>query len=316
MKLIATSIAEAKRELLELKNKSIALPDKEKIKELLNAIDDYENIISEIQELHCKETALNIIEELSDINDFFMECEVLSKIISTSIRHVEQLLPNLSTCGRSELDKRIKVLEQHAPQCTKCSNKLIVRQGNGTYFWGCPDFPDCWGKRWLTKEEEAWIYYGIKEEDNVEVEDPDIANIKYSTSGSGREVIEMLAKGINPLTGEVLPENSFINNHTVVRALHEAVQSMNTEVSSDEDLSLYENDKKLFESLRKWRWELCQEKNVPAFMIIENKPLIRVSKVKPNTMEELKEIKGFGDVRVSEYGEDIINIVKRFSEKK
>jgi len=313
MQLKATSIVDAKKELKKIKNKSTSVFNDININELLDAIDSYELLITDIQELHCKETALNIIEELNDINDLFMEFEVLSKIISTSIRHVEQLLPNLSTCGKSEVDKRIKVLEQHAPQCAKCSNKLIIRQGNGTYFWGCPDFPDCWGKRWLTKEEEAWIYYGIREGDNGEVVDSDIDD--ENNSISEREVIEMLAKCVNPLTGEVLPDDSFINNQIIVKALRKAVQSMNVEVPLGEDLFLDEDEKKLFENLRKWRLELCQEKNVPAFVIIENKPLIRVSKIKPNTMEELKNIKGFGDVRISEYGKNIINIIKRFSEK-
>lgn len=315
MKLDATSMIDAKNKLKEFKNKSGSPLYNINVDELLDAIDAYDILISDIQELHCKETALNIIEELNEINNLFIDCEGLSKIIATSKRHVEQLLPNLSTCGGSEVDKRIKILEQHAPQCTKCSNKLIIRQGNGTFFWGCRDFPDCWGKRWLTKEEEAWIYYGIREEDNVEVLNSHRDDKNNSILGSGREVIEMLAKGINPLTGEILSEDSFINNHIVVRALHEAVQSMNIELPSDEDLSLYEDEKKLFEILKKWRLELCQEKNVPAFVIIENKPLIRVSKTKPNTIEELKNIKGFGDVRISEYGEDIINIVRDFLKK-
>jgi len=30
---------------------------------------------------------------------------------------------------------------------------MVLREGGGTFFWGCRTFPTCWGKRYLTKDE-------------------------------------------------------------------------------------------------------------------------------------------------------------------
>ena len=38
-----------------------------------------------------------------------------------------------------------------------CDSMLTLREGNGSYFWGCKKFPECWGRRSLTKEERKLI---------------------------------------------------------------------------------------------------------------------------------------------------------------
>jgi hypothetical protein len=53
----------------------------------------------------------------------------------------------------AEVLKAIYRLNAHSPQCRKCGATMIIRQGNGEYFWGCSTFPTCWGKRWLTGEQ-------------------------------------------------------------------------------------------------------------------------------------------------------------------
>jgi len=30
---------------------------------------------------------------------------------------------------------------------------MVLREGNGSYFWGCERFPECWGKKLLRKDE-------------------------------------------------------------------------------------------------------------------------------------------------------------------
>ena len=315
MELKAVSMIEAKKELMELKSKFLTSLDNKRIENLLDAIDAYELIVSDIETLVCKEVAENIIDELKELHLLFREFDILEEIISTTARMVDQKMGNLRNCN-NEIEERIRILEQHPPGCTKCSHNLIIREGKGSYFWGCPDFPDCWGKKFLTKEEEVWIYKGIKSKTNPE----EIEDNTVNDCISYRDIIMQLSQGINPITGEVLDDDNFINNPKVIRALYAAVDAMDNNTGrgneiDDEDLSLSSLEQELFEALREWRIEISKEKNLSAFIIVENKPLIRVSKTRPTSIEELKNIKGFGDYRVTEYGNDIIDIVKIFTEK-
>ncbi|MFC1578238.1 hypothetical protein ACFL36_04415 [Thermodesulfobacteriota bacterium] len=52
-----------------------------------------------------------------------------------------------------KLSNAITRLESNAPTCKKCGERMVIRGGNGAYFWGCSMFPQCWGKRWLSKVE-------------------------------------------------------------------------------------------------------------------------------------------------------------------
>ena len=38
-----------------------------------------------------------------------------------------------------------------------CDSMLTLREGNGSFFWGCKKFPECWGRRSLTREERTLI---------------------------------------------------------------------------------------------------------------------------------------------------------------
>jgi len=313
LKLKAQSMQAAKNELITLRGTSLTSLESQQVENLLDAIDAYEDIVSDIKTLVCKEVAENIIDELKELHLLFSEFDILAEIITTTGRSVSQKMDHLRNCN-DEVEKRIRVLEQHPPSCTKCNNNLIIREGKGTYFWGCPDFPKCWGKRFLTKEEQAWIYDGVKPEGPKDSEDE-------TESDSTIDVVMKLSQGIDPVTGEVLPEDSFMNNPKVIRALFKAVSALEffnnyeniNNDPDDEDLSLNQEEEELYEALREWRRETSKEKMISAFIVVENKPLKRVAKIKPTSLEELKDIKGFGDYRVKEYGNSIIDVINFFT---
>lgn len=69
----------------------------------------------------------------------------------------------------------------------------------------------------------------------------------------------------------------------------------------------------LYKALKKYRYEKSKEENVKPYFLYSNAELESIIKVKPKTIEELKELKGFGDVKCSKYGEDIINIINNIA---
>ncbi len=57
-------------------------------------------------------------------------------------------------CGkRAERRRRVLLLEEHAQACTKCGNRMVLRDRPSSAFWSCSAFPKCFSRRFLTKAE-------------------------------------------------------------------------------------------------------------------------------------------------------------------
>jgi len=84
------------------------------------------------------------------------------------------------------------------------------------------------------------------------------------------------------------------------------------EPAKKEKYSLNEADQLFFEKLREWRKERAEEAGVPVYVISTNNQLLEVIKQKPQTLEGLKRINGFGKKKIEQYGKQIIEMVKTF----
>ncbi|WP_339887267.1 HRDC domain-containing protein [uncultured Flavobacterium sp.] len=80
--------------------------------------------------------------------------------------------------------------------------------------------------------------------------------------------------------------------------------------STFEDLS--EHEKEIFSSLKQWRNDLARDLSWSAFRICHNAHLLAIVEAKPETLEELAKVKGFGEVRTEKYGEDILAVLNAF----
>jgi superfamily II DNA helicase RecQ len=79
-------------------------------------------------------------------------------------------------------------------------------------------------------------------------------------------------------------------------------------VSSFEELSSAERN--TLNSLKNWRSEKSNKLGLPQYMICHNSELMTIAKVKPESVDELKKIKGFGEQKISRYGTDIISLLR------
>ncbi len=68
----------------------------------------------------------------------------------------------------------------------------------------------------------------------------------------------------------------------------------------------------LYQELATLRNELCQELNVPVYMVADTKMLVEVSNLLPQTPEELMRIKGFGKMKVQRYGFRFLDLVRAY----
>ena len=66
----------------------------------------------------------------------------------------------------------------------------------------------------------------------------------------------------------------------------------------------------LFDTLRRWRNERAKRDGRPAYVLLTNKQLIEVARLRPTTTEALRTIEGIGEARARELGEEILALVQ------
>ncbi|MDX6189224.1 DNA helicase RecQ [Flavobacterium sp. Fl-318] len=72
----------------------------------------------------------------------------------------------------------------------------------------------------------------------------------------------------------------------------------------------------LFETLRKLRYEIAQEEEVPAYVIFSDAALRQMETVRPMSDEEFLTIDGVGKVKLEKYGSEFIDAIIDFYKKK
>ena len=82
--------------------------------------------------------------------------------------------------------------------------------------------------------------------------------------------------------------------------------SKNDKISFAADTPLTDEETKIVDILRQWRTDKANELGLPAYMICTNADLTTIAKVKPRSIEDLINIKGFAGQKISKFGSDII----------
>jgi ribonuclease D len=84
-------------------------------------------------------------------------------------------------------------------------------------------------------------------------------------------------------------------------------ESKITVTKSENDLT--EREQLIYKSLKQWRTEKASEFGLKNFMICHNSELLNISIQKPESINQLRKIKGFGEIKSDKYGDDIIALL-------
>lgn len=71
-------------------------------------------------------------------------------------------------------------------------------------------------------------------------------------------------------------------------------------------------DNGLFEALRVLRKQLADAQGFPAYIVLSDKVLQTLCKVKPLSVEEFGKISGIGDFKKEKYGHDFVEVIRKF----
>jgi ATP-dependent DNA helicase RecQ len=71
-------------------------------------------------------------------------------------------------------------------------------------------------------------------------------------------------------------------------------------------------DSELRERLREWRRTLASERDIPAFVVMHDTALDELCRRKPSSLQELRQVPGFGEKRTATYGPQILTVLSQF----
>ena len=83
-----------------------------------------------------------------------------------------------------------------------------------------------------------------------------------------------------------------------------STQPPSISTTSDRDV-----DEGLVSRLRSWRLERSQEDAVPAYVVLHDATLRELAALRPQTLDELASVKGFGPVKLERYGDDVLSVL-------
>lgn len=156
---VGSELLQSLRSLWKDSRQSFSREDIEKLKDCALAIESLKDFSIEKEDfdyLRTKEDIDDVIEGLHDIIERLHGCAIAGKVS----KEIRILISNRNILPHSkdrDIDERLKsarlTLQSNAPTCKKCGKIMILREGKGSYFWGCNDFPNCWGKKFLTDNE-------------------------------------------------------------------------------------------------------------------------------------------------------------------
>lgn len=143
----------------------------------------------------------------------------------------------------------------------------------------------------------------------IEAEDKSIYNNPNITEN---DIIEGLARGYNPFTGEIFTNDHILNIPEVKKVINKIANKyykFGMENMELEELN-YEQ-RRMFERLKDWRLETAIDEELPAYMIFNNKELINIVCANVSKKEDLLRIKGIGTTKYAKYGDDIFAILNK-----
>jgi len=111
------------------------------------SLDDIKELAEEIQYCKSKESIDQIISDFHYYASGIKENKTISQRIQTYIRlclEKKHLLPSEKLANKQREEKRSF---SPPPHCSKCEKLMILRESSYGHFWGCIDFPTCWGKK-------------------------------------------------------------------------------------------------------------------------------------------------------------------------
>jgi ATP-dependent DNA helicase RecQ len=129
-----------------------------------------------------------------------------------------------------------------------------------------------------------------------------------------RYIRELTAMGYLQVTDDAYPVLRLTPNSEAVLKGLEKVQLIESETTEEhQPVAALPFEANLFEELKSIRRDISQHENVPPYVILSDATLMEIATYLPQSLDEMRLISGFGDVKLARYGREFLLPVKNYS---
>lgn len=124
---------------------------------------EFSLIMEDVPFIADQEACDELIGDFEQLGAALEQESILFQRIQKEIRGLLESRANLPTGAQhlkaKALEDARRKLDQNAPSCGHrgCANQMTTREHKGNFFWGCKTFPNCWGRKSLSKGERDMI---------------------------------------------------------------------------------------------------------------------------------------------------------------
>lgn len=210
-------------------------------------------------------------------------------------------------CGFMTNDKRGGELS--IQKCDWCKDGyLIVKQGRSGYILGCTNYKQ--DKSGCGRLLNQTHYFAWRNNDFGQLDHSSVrpSFMDQQASAPQKEVVPEMIPIKQTLTSDTEHRKSLI--YTVGNAV-QTIEKDGFRVFVDYEGKVL-TDMVLLAKLRKLRLEIARKNELPAFRVLQNDVLVRLATDMPVSREEFVAIKGLGDRKYEQYGDEFIQAIREY----
>lgn len=121
-----------------------------------------------------------------------------------------------------------------------------------------------------------------------------------------RALKDLVSMGYLKQTGDQYPVLALTPKSRAVLKGEEKVMFVKTTNTKEADAKIEAYEEELFEALKSLRMVIAQKENIPAYVIFSDATLLELATYLPLTLEDIRKISGFGEVKLARYGNEFL----------
>ncbi|RCH55727.1 DNA helicase RecQ [Mucilaginibacter hurinus] len=128
-----------------------------------------------------------------------------------------------------------------------------------------------------------------------------------------RYLREMQAYGYLKTSDDGFPVLKLTPKSDAVLKGTEKVELTESQIIEEKTTEIPPFESELLLMLKKVRFDLAERENVPPYVILSDATLQEIATYLPHSLDELRKISGFGDIKLARYGREFLESVKNYS---
>lgn len=139
------------------------------------------------------------------------------------------------------------------------------------------------------------------------------SHLKFVNEDSDSVEMKLLEETINDTNREnILNSNQIVNDSNLMDSQTPSPNETTLNLQNTLDGFHDSQTSELEKALKQFRLQKAKEQNVKAFYVFTNRTLEELIMKKPTTIEALKKVNGIGEAKINAFGEELIQLIKRY----